>query len=168
MKIDAMPMAKGATLSPCGKFRYNLTRTWAVDGPKLFVIGLNCSTADHEKNDPTIRREISFAMDWRYGGLLKGNLFAYRTKNPAEMKRAKDPIGPETDNWLSIMASGAQKIVAAWGTHGSFMDRDRQVLALLKGQKLWCFGLTKEGHPKHPLYLKGNTELIEYHPNGRR
>lgn len=162
MKVDDIPMFKDARISKCKKWRYHLLRIWDWKKPMLSVIGLNCSTADHRKNDPTVRREIVFAMDWGYGGLLKGNLFAYRTKDPVEMKQAKDPIGPENDTWLSIMASHGEKTVLAWGAHGGFMGRDRQVLKLLEKRKLWCLGVTKEGFPKHPLYLDSTTRLVEW------
>lgn len=162
MKIDDIPMEKDAKISPCKKFRYHLTRIWDPNGKKLFVIGLNCSTADHKKNDPTVRREIMFARDWGYGGLLKGNLFAYRTKDPKEMKKAEDPIGPENDMWISMMAAVAEKIVIAWGAHGGFMGRDRQVLKLLDKQRLWCLGTTQDGFPRHPLYVEHTTPLVEW------
>jgi hypothetical protein len=30
------------------------------------------------------------------------------------------------------------------------------------GHRLWCFGLNKGGTPKHPLYVKGETPLVEF------
>jgi hypothetical protein len=164
MKIDDIPMAKGAFITPCKKFRYHLTRIWDSNKPKITVVGLNCSTADAEKNDPTVRREIMFAMDMGFGWLYKANLFAYRTKDPKKMKRARDPIGPDNDRWIAGMAKAAHKIVVAWGAHGSYLDRDRAVEKILRatGKPLWCFGVTKGGFPKHPLYLDSGTRLVEW------
>lgn len=39
------------------------------------VIGLNPSTADETRDDPTIRRCTGYARLWRFGGLLMTNLF---------------------------------------------------------------------------------------------
>lgn len=41
------------------KHRYVLWRTWAP-GPRLLYIGLNPSTGNGEKNDPTITRLLGF------------------------------------------------------------------------------------------------------------
>lgn len=48
-------------------------------------VGLNPSTADETEDDQTIRRCVGFAMDWGYGGLCMGNLFAIRATKPKNM-----------------------------------------------------------------------------------
>lgn len=53
---------------------------------------LNPSTADENVDDPTIRRCINFAKDWGYGGMYVGNLFAFRTAYPKELKEAGFPV----------------------------------------------------------------------------
>lgn len=152
-------MEMGALISPCSLFRYTLRRTWDGAKPKALVIGLNPSTADHRKNDPTITREITFATSWGCGALLKGNLFAYRATDPKEMRKAADPVGPDNDKHLLEMFNEADIVVCAWGTGSSFMRRDLAVAKLLQGKPLRCLGVTKEGHPRHPLYLKAGTPL---------
>jgi hypothetical protein len=57
----------------------------------------------------------------------------------------------------------AHTIILGWGMHGGLLDRDRAVLRLLAPHqhKLFCLGRTeKTQQPKHPLYLKLNTERI--------
>jgi hypothetical protein len=46
----------------------------------------------------------------------------------------------------------------AWGVHGRHLKRDITVRALISNMQ--CLGLTKDGHPKHPLYVKADTQLI--------
>jgi hypothetical protein len=147
-------MLRSADLSTCGQYRYSLTREWSQSGGLVLFIGLNPSTADAMKDDPTIRRCASFAEAWGYGGLLMANLFAYRATDPADMLDVLDPVGPTNDACLRRMASKARLVVAAWGTHGTHLGRDAQVRAMLP--RLHYLRLTKDGHPGHPLYLPGH------------
>lgn len=142
----------GATFSPCRTYRYQLWRVWDADLSYLNVIGLNPSTADETKDDPTIRRCIDFAKRWGHGGLYMTNLFAFRATQPKDMKRALDPIGPDNNHWLRETAGQAGLVVAAWGVNGKFLERDKAVASLLPN--LYCFRLTDStGMPEHPLYL---------------
>lgn len=87
----------GAHFSRCRRYRYALWRQWQAAGPMLMLIGLNPSTADAERNDPTIRRCIGFAHDWGFGGVWVLNLFAWRATLPADLKAAADPVGPRAN-----------------------------------------------------------------------
>lgn len=118
-------------------------------------IGLNPSTADETLDDPTIRRCVGFAQDWGYGALCMTNLFAWRATQPNDMKRESNPVGQDNDSWLLKLSSKAGIVIAAWGTHGCHMHRDLTVKQLLGnvGVKLHHLGLSKDGFPKHPLYL---------------
>lgn len=98
-------MKKYATLSEDRKYRYTLTRIWDETKPKVMFIGLNPSTADETKDDPTIIRCINFAKSWGYGGLEMTNLFAFRATNPKVMKNEKEPIGKDNDTWLKKLAT---------------------------------------------------------------
>ncbi len=150
----------GATLSFNRKYRYRLWRIWDCDLATVLFIGLNPSTADENEDDPTIRRCIGFARQWGYGGILMGNLFALRATNPMVMKNGHDPIGPMNGFILAGMIQKAPLVVACWGAHGSHNGRERQVAAMFSGFK--CFGVTKDGHPRHPLYLRSDTQLIDW------
>ena len=78
-----------AEFSPCGRFRYTLTRTWDTTLPSVAFIMLNPSVANAEDDDPTIRRCIGFAKSWGKGKLLILNLYAYRATIPADMWKAE-------------------------------------------------------------------------------
>jgi hypothetical protein len=155
-------VSKGADLSFDRIYRYSLWRIWNADKPFVLFIGLNPSTADENEDDPTIRRCINFARRWGYGGLYMANLFALRATNPAVMKAHKTPIGLGNDDVLLELSTQAGLIVCAWGTHGAHLSRENHVYELLKTHKLMCLDLTKNGHPKHPLYIKSDAEPKPY------
>ena len=140
------------------KHRYALWRVWNNKLPKVLFIGLNPSTADEVKDDPTIRRCINYAKDWGYGGYIMGNIFAYRSTDPKNLKITTDPIGIDNNSWLIKLHSEASLTIGAWGNHGKYLDRGEEVSNLI--DNLYCLRITKEGHPSHPLYLPGNLKPI--------
>ena len=150
-------MLRSAAFSPCRRFRYSLSRVWNPKLPIITFVGLNPSTADEQKDDPTVRRCIGFARRWNFGGLILVNLFAYRSTKPSGLLEAPDPVGPANDKHILVSAGAARLLVLAWGTRGGFLDRDQHVLSFLRDAH--CLGTTKDGHPRHPLYLAGNTCL---------
>jgi len=150
-------MLRSAIFSPCRRYRYFLSRVWNPKLPSVMFVALNPSTADEREDDPTVRRCIGFARKWSFGGLILVNLFAYRSTDPAGLLEADDPVGPGNDKHILESARTAGRVVLAWGTKGSWLGRDQHVHALLPGAR--CLGITKEGHPKHPLYLAGNTRV---------
>ena len=148
----------GATFSPCRKWRYVLWRIWNSELAPVAFICLNPSTADETIDDPTVRRCVNYARRWGYGGLYVMNLFAFRATKPRVMEAAADPCGPDNDRYLREYAGKAHLRVAAWGTQGAFMGRDLCVLKLLSDMPVHSLGLTKNGFPRHPLYLKSDVK----------
>ena len=158
-----------AKLSDNRKYRYILYRAWGKRIPYALFILLNPSTADETTNDPTVRRCISFAKICGYGAMSIVNLFAYRTTDPKELQRCLYPFGNENMFWIQEAISHADIIIAAWGTKGNYKNQDKAVMCMVEqtGMQIKCLGITKSGHPKHPLYLSRNTELINYKPRSR-
>ena len=152
-----MPKRDNAIFSKCRTYRYALFRWWDKEKPYVNFIGLNPSTADETKDDPTIRRCIRFAKDWGYGGLCMTNLFAFRATDPKAMKAHPFPIGPDNTKHIMDWSSKASMIVFAWGTHGIHEERDMVITDLIPNGM--CLGKTKNGHPRHPLYMKATTKL---------
>lgn len=151
-----------AIISACAKYRYRLYRRWAKGKQALFVM-LNPSTADATEDDPTIRRCIGFAKREGCGGLVVVNLFAFRATSPADLMKAADPVGPENNGHMwAAMATADGPIIAAWGAHGVFMDRDKDFCRLIDGKAIYCLGKTMRGQPKHPLYIKADQPLIGF------
>jgi hypothetical protein len=148
-------MDGSAVFSECTRYRYVLRRAWDSARRSVLFVGLNPSTADARADDPTIRRCIRFARDWGYGSLVMANLFAYRATEPTVLPRVDDPIGPKNNWWLSILQRQVDLVVVAWGVHGTLQARDLEVLG--KFPEVHCLGVTRAGHPKHPLYLPATT-----------
>ena len=154
----AEKMDKGALFSSDQVYRYVLWRRWGA-GPYITFVGLNPSTADAHNDDPTIRRCINFAKDWGHAGIYMLNAFAFRATDPKMMKAAASPIGPENDEFIERYHALCICTIACWGTHGDFMNRANAVRLMLEAQGgLYNLGLTKRGHPKHPLYLRKDTK----------
>mgnify|MGYP000036960742 FL=1 len=153
-------MNKDAKFSSCRTYRYTLWRVWDDSKPYAMFIGLNPSTADETDDDPTIRRCVGFAKNLGYGGLCMANLFAYRATDPSVMMSARDPVGPENDEWLGRLSSNAGIIIAAWGNNGKFLGRSKAVLCFIKNVQ--CLKVNNSGEPSHPLYIPADTIPIPY------
>lgn len=173
---------KGAILSADGRYRYFLWREWhgthdpknwewiyGKDGdgnplgqPKACVfIMLNPSTADGDVDDPTIRRCVSYAQRWKYERLEVVNLFAYRTTKPNEMlalNHDDDPVGSRNQEYFDRIIESAGIIICAWGAHGGYLGQDETAMGWLGGKMVYALGLTKDGYPRHPLYLKSEAD----------
>jgi hypothetical protein len=123
------------------------------------VIGLNPSTADETKDDPTIRKCIGFAKRWGFGALCMTNLFAWRDTDPAKMKKAEFPEGEDNHSTILQCASEAGMILAAWGKHGKHRNQDVNVGQWLAsiGKQPYCLKLNGDGTPMHPLYVPYET-----------
>lgn len=179
-------VASGARISACGRYRYKLWREWrgthdpkhwrwlgAKDGAGaelgdplsvLFVM-LNPSTADAEVDDATIRKCVGFAKRWRYERMEVVNLFAYRTTSPRDLFAAKasggDIIGAENQHCTQEMVADAGMIVCAWGGHGHGHEfHIEEVRGWLGDKPQYHLGLTRAGHPRHPLYVPYTQTLL--------
>ena len=156
--------------SPCRRYRYTLWREFETsflfdggnkmkDGYVMFI-GLNPSTADETKDDPTIRRCIGYAKSWGYGALCMTNLFAWRETDSSKLRLVENPVGADNQHYLLKIASEAALVIAAWGTKGTQRGivQDLTVCQWLKevGVEIYCLRKTKDGHPEHPLYLPKN------------
>lgn len=144
-----------ATYSDCERYRYQLTRVWDPAGRKALFIMLNPSTATEVQNDPTVERCERRARTLGFGAFRVTNIFAWRDTDPRNMRAALDPVGPANDATIQESCPWADQIICGWGTHGAHLDRGSQVELMLRntGLPIHHLGLTKDGHPKHPLYI---------------
>jgi hypothetical protein len=158
-----------AVYSPCEAYRYLLTRSWNPQGPRALFVMLNPSTATEAQNDPTVERCERRARAMGYGAFRVTNIFAWRDTDPAALYRAADPVGPDNDAAIADSAPWADFILCAWGTHGAHLGRGTQVGHLLHsaGRPLHVLGLTKDGHPRHPLYIAYAAQPLLWDTTGR-
>ena len=147
--------ASTAVYSDCEAYRYLLTRIWDPAGRKALFIMLNPSTATEVQNDPTVERCERRARALGFGAFRVTNIFAFRATDPKVMRAAPDPVGPANDAAIRDSVPWADRIICAWGTHGAHLNRGPAVEHLLRGTEapLYHLGLSKDGHPKHPLYI---------------
>jgi hypothetical protein len=166
--IDLSPqLSPAVVLSQDQKYRYWLERGWGGERPVCFIM-FNPSTADHEADDPTVRRCMRFARDWNRDGIIVVNLFAYRTPHPADLDAQEDPVGPDNDKHIqAALANEHVQVVAAWGaTAARYPQRLARVRQIIRGsikrRKVSCLGLTNGGYPRHPLYVPANAKRLDY------
>jgi hypothetical protein len=162
---------KGAVLSDDGVYRYRLWRRWSPSKAMAFVM-LNPSTADAERDDPTIRRCMGFARREGYGGIEVINLYAMRSTSPTALLEAIR-YGQEIEgienirHWTQVlMDRRVGPAVVAWGASGPFLGHKRfpsMAWDHWKQQsRWWALGTTKSGEPRHPLYLPNDAPLVPW------
>ncbi len=153
-----------AVYSDCERYRYSLQRAWEGGLGRVTFVMLNPSTATEVQNDPTVERCERRARAMGYSAFQVVNIFAFRATDPADMRRAADPIGPENDAAILAAAAWADRIICAWGTHGAHLERGPQVAQMLRmaGHDLFHLGLSKGGAPKHPLYIGYSIQPMEW------
>lgn len=159
-----------AVLSLCGQYRYRLERSVGIFGPVAAVIMVNPSTADAKVNDATIRRVIGFGKRLGWSKVIVGNVFAYRATDIRELATAAEPIGPDNAEHLTEIFGQADVAIVAWGTLSKLPRSLRQEwrnvarIAATMGVQLKCFGVARDGHPRHPLMLKKDLDVVEWQP----
>ena len=167
-------MKRWAEISDCGRYRYLLGRRWGESSSCMTFVMLNPSTADAEVDDPTIRRCMGFAQREGHAGIMVINLFAFRATKPTELLDASSPCGRDNHSHvMAVLRSHAAldggPVVAAWGSFFDARPMMRHLALPIEecaqhaGVDLLAFGLTKSGAPRHPLYLKADSPLIDYH-----
>jgi hypothetical protein len=159
---------KSAILSECGMYRYELRRVWGDTFPPYVSGMLNPSKADAEIDDPTVIRNLKRAKAVGCGSLIVWNLGAGRATDPQDWKAMLDPIGPDNDEHIRRLLIECRErngiAVVGWGAQGSFMARDEAAtkIAAEVGITFRCLGTTKNGQPRHPLYIPRSQSLIEW------
>jgi hypothetical protein len=90
------------------------------------------------------------------------NLFAYRATDPRKLRCIVDPVGPLNDDMIARAAKRADRVIVAWGVEGARSRRAGVVMGLLRSTTVYCVGTTRDGFPRHPLYVRGDSLLAPF------
>lgn len=133
----------------------------------LFVIGLNPSTADHTRLDPTANSIQRIATNSGFDSWIILNLYPLRSTDPYALPKSIDrDIHEQNIDYIRQLFEiyGSPSIWAAWGNLIDLRFYLRECLTDIcsLASEFDCtwfsFGkITKKGHPRHPLYLNSKT-----------
>jgi hypothetical protein len=154
-------LENNAEISDCGKYRYLLRRVWDYKKPRALLVMLNPSTADARQDDATIRSCVRLLSGHGYGSMEVVNVFGYRATHPSGLLKANDPCGPENENIVRAAIQRCDIVIVAWGAWPPAQAESAYIRNAIRANRpaMFCFGKTKSGAPKHPLYVKSGTPL---------
>ncbi len=162
---------RGALVSGDHRYRYSLDRAWDQGTvmslkhkkKEVLFIGLNPSTADAYTDDPTVRKLIFSAKANGYNAFELVNIFAYRATYPNQLRSTNvDIIGPKNKETIRRLAETIQDVVLIYGSFWKpkwppYRAIEDTLEIFGNKHRIFCFGTSKEGRPKHPLYLSNET-----------
>jgi len=129
----------------------------------MTFVMLNPSTADGTYDDPTIRRCINFAKRESCERLDVVNLFSFRATKPIALQTTLEPVGGvRTDVAIHQKIANASVVVCAWGANTIARERANWFREEFEMTPLSCLGKTKEGAPRHPLYVRADETLVAW------
>lgn len=153
------------TLTLESRWRYAFGWRWA-QGPTGLFIGINPSFGIAEKPDQTMMKWRGIAAHNGWGGYLAGNPFAMRATEPKKLTASVNleayAVGPGNQAALVSLIDRADVIVPCWGVVPRELWRIVSKLEIWLegcGKPLKTLGRTKDGFPRHPLYLPYRTSL---------
>ena len=139
---------------------------------KLFIIGLNPSTANKENSDTTVTKVEKVAVNNGFDGFVMLNLYPLRSTNPNGLPQKVDAAlaYENTEKIIALVSKEVNPVFwAAWG--GGIKLRpylSETLLNLLPeiskiGGTWKNFGaLGVDGHPRHPSRLSYSWKLFEF------
>lgn len=152
----------GARFNATRTHRFSLWRGWddLIPEPWCAFIGLNPSTAGKTVDDPTIRKCRRFSQRWGHGGFYMLNLYTQISTDPKKL--VVEPLGVEASVVFRRCIEKSSKIICSWGAFKAAQNGLSRIGHLLPEKTLWCLGTTKDGSPRHPLYIPYSQPLCRY------
>ena len=141
----------------------------------LVCIGINPSTAEPDRLDPTLQSVERVAKNNGYDSFLMFNVYAQRATRPDDMDRELN-LRLHEENMrafeyiLSNVGEGIRPAVwAAWGTiiekrpYLPGCVREMVDIGRRYGARWLCAGKrSAKGHPHHPLYLRKDEKTVDF------
>lgn len=153
--------------SPDNKARFALGK---VGAKNLVVFGVNPSTATDTQFDRTIRRVEGYSRGHGFDGWLMLNLYPQRATDPADLHIERDDA-LHAEN-IAVIDRSLRELpnFTLCGAWGGVVDMRTylpsclaEIAAALVPRPWHSIGVpTKSGHPRHPLYVKGETALLPF------
>lgn len=133
----------------------------------IICFGINPSTANDIKYDPTILKIRKIASENNCDSWVMLNLYPQRATNPNDMhiKAADDLTVKNYEVIRSVFNIYPNALtLASWGNaiekRKYLKDCLKEILAIAPDRKWVCRGkLTVKGNPRHQLYVPDNTKL---------
>lgn len=153
-----------AELSMDRKYRHRLDRWWG-DGERLLWVMLNPSTADETADDATIRRVRNFTKREGYDGFTVVNLVSFIATDPRAIEDVSWFELSQNRLYLLAVVRG-RDVIAAWGAFPyrigwDWVEQWAEDIRERAGS-LRSLGVTKDGHPRHPVRLRNDTPLEDW------
>ncbi|MCE4027257.1 DUF1643 domain-containing protein [Microbacterium sp. Au-Mic1] len=142
-----------------------------VGANPLICFGINPSTAAPGAPDPTIKRLTRFAADNGYDSWVMLNVYPQISTDPRGLDREHSAaLKLENERHIAALLEGRQgTLLAAWG---ALIETREYLQPLLQDitritAAAGCIWLslgepTKHGHPRHPLYVKGDAQMRSF------
>ena len=140
----------------------------------LICIGINPSTAEPDRLDPTLKSVSRIALANGYDSFLMFNLYAQRATDPDDMETELNAIlHEENKKAFSYLLSLFDTRPAIWAAWGAIVEKRKYLLSCVRDfavlaapfDAAWFTAGNRskhKGHPHHPLYLKKDERLSPF------
>lgn len=137
----------------------------------LICFGINPSTAEPNRLDPTVNLVCRMAAAHAYDSFIMLNVYPQRATNPNDLhKNPQAKLEEENLRQIAKLIDGqAYTLWAAWGgliaKRPYLLPLAQKIIALpqLQNCKWVCRGQnTKGGHPHHPLYVRRDAPFVPF------
>lgn len=137
----------------------------------LCCIGINPSTAEPNKADPTIKSVERIAKGNGYDSFIMFNVYPVRSTIFENLSKEENKYFTERNikEIIKIIKS-LPKPVNIWLAYGNLIEKRDYMKTEFNKLKIeldkyncvyWSCGMTKKGNPKHPLYLNSKSVLTK-------